>query len=313
MTRAAVGRERGEVEVAGGGGGGGCGCGSARHLVHHERRLHFGSAIALGRVAVVRAEARAVELDVPRAVRAGARAARQLADRRELARLRVECVQPNLVEAEVGDARDAAVGRVDDDRVGVRLRLAVGEVVGEAAGVHLRRRLQVHLLGDHAVGLHRAHAERRVPVVDEEHVLEVRGEVEEARRQPVRRLAAERREAAGRVGREADDLAVLVDRLGERVDDALRVEAEERRVEHAVDRRVAVQRARALVEVDRVERVVARRSARRVRQVVEFRVAADPEGRALLRRDRGVLGDRVGGRGVARKWRHINELRRCAS
>mmetsp|Transcript_20820 Transcript_20820/g.45260 ORF Transcript_20820/g.45260 Transcript_20820/m.45260 type:complete len:288 (+) Transcript_20820:398-1261(+) len=177
---------------------------------------------------------RLVKLDVSRSV--GRRVGRGAGERArgcQAARAQVEHVLPDEVHAQIGDERDSAEFRIQDNRVRVRLRLPVLQVVLSRGGAHGDGRLQQRHDGrERAVHVDSHCSERPVPIVGEEEAVELRREGQVARRGAVRRLRAAPREGAGaQVDGERLDVAGRVDRLGRRVHDGARwVEAHEGRV-----------------------------------------------------------------------------------
>mmetsp|Transcript_6570 Transcript_6570/g.16266 ORF Transcript_6570/g.16266 Transcript_6570/m.16266 type:complete len:406 (-) Transcript_6570:795-2012(-) len=171
---------------------------------------------------VARAEREAVHLD----------AGEHLAARRDHARLLVEVQLADHVHPQVGHECHAAAARLKHDRVRVRVALPLRlrrRVVARVVDVVLRARLhraallrvvRGHDAAQPAVRLHADRADRRVPVVDQQHAAAAVVDGEEARRGAAR--AHGRAELAQRAGlaveREGDHLPLLLDALGARVD-----------------------------------------------------------------------------------------------
>mmetsp|Transcript_6569 Transcript_6569/g.16263 ORF Transcript_6569/g.16263 Transcript_6569/m.16263 type:complete len:501 (-) Transcript_6569:164-1666(-) len=236
---------------------------------------------------VARAEREAVHLD----------AGEHLAARRDHARLLVEVQLADHVHPQVGHECHAAAARLKHDRVRVRVALPLRlrrRVVARVVDVVLRARLhraallrvvRGHDAAQPAVRLHADRADRRVPVVDQQHAAAAVVDGEEARRGAAR--AHGRAELAQRAGlaveREGDHLPLLLDALGARVDHVeLGVAARKRRI---VDSALACDREQREAAVGDVQAVGAHgacrlRAARPVREVAELRVARDDHDRA---------------------------------
>mmetsp|Transcript_21429 Transcript_21429/g.50819 ORF Transcript_21429/g.50819 Transcript_21429/m.50819 type:complete len:311 (-) Transcript_21429:49-981(-) len=204
---------------------------------------------------------------------------------------------PDHVHAEVGHKGHVASAWLEHDGVRVRVTLPLRlrrRVIARVVDMILRARLHLaallRVVGRHhaaqpAVRLHAHRADRRVPVVDQQHAAAGVVDSQEARRGAARAhgWAVLAQRAGLAVERERDHLALLLDALGARVDDVkLGVAPRERRVVNGALARDREKRQAAVGDVQAVGAHGACRlgAARPVREVAELRVARDDDDRA---------------------------------